>query len=74
LLPFALAVLAACLYWIEAQQQEVSNEQLAALFSRIRFPNIPGSTLLNYHCVFPALKRFDPDQQLLKMAVRWHPQ
>jgi len=61
-------VLAACLYWIGAQD-EVSDDQLAQLFSRIRFPDIPASTLLSYHRMLPVLQRFDPDKELLLRAV-----
>lgn len=65
------AVLAACLYWAEAQQEELEEEQLAEMFSRIRFRAIPASLLLNYYHLHWMLDMFDPDKQLLMRAVSW---
>lgn len=53
----------------EEEQDGVPFEQLAAVFSRIRFPDVPVHILLNYHRQFRALQRFDPDKELLLLAV-----
>ncbi|KAL4434365.1 hypothetical protein ABPG75_000806 [Micractinium tetrahymenae] len=62
-------VLAATLLWAEEQRSRITDSQLAELFSRIRFPDVPAGTLINYHRCFPMLRRFDPDKELLLRAI-----
>jgi len=62
-------VLAAILRWAEKRGDSLADEQLAALFSRIRFPDVPSSTLFSYHRIFETLRRFDPSQELILRAV-----
>lgn len=64
------AVLAACLYWADAQRR-LQDDQLAALLSRIRFPAVRPSVLMNYCRVFRSMDRFDPCGELVQRAVSW---
>jgi len=64
-----VAVLAACLYWAEAQPAEPATWQLQSLFSRIRFPAIRPALLLCYYPTSSALRRFDNNKELLMRAV-----
>ena len=62
------AVLAACLHWLEAPQRRAQD--VAEIFSKIRFPAIPASVLVDLHGSRGSLQRFDPDKELLLRAVR----
>ncbi|KAL4434302.1 hypothetical protein ABPG75_000743 [Micractinium tetrahymenae] len=64
-------VLAATLDWLAVRNNggALTAEQLGQLFSRIRFPAVPASTLVNYHRCFAALLRFDGSKGLLLAAM-----
>ena len=51
------------------------RERVAAVCSRIRFPEVPADVLLNYWAFFKWLQRYDPSKDLLLRAVsaiwRW---
>ena len=66
-------MLAAFAYWAELNIKEGDagkEERIQAICSRIRFPDIPASVLLNYHAHYPFMRWFDPDKELLMRAVR----
>jgi hypothetical protein len=65
-------VLAAFAFWAQQNIKETdadARQRIAAICSLIRFPDIPASVLLSYHKCHSFMRTFDPDRELLCMAV-----
>ena len=72
-------VLAAFSHWAELSisvvpaadaAREQMKERIATICSRIRFPVIPASVLLNFYKGFEFMAWLDPEKELLMRAVR----
>ncbi len=71
------AVLAAFAIWADANiaaepptpLTPQQRERIAAVCSRIRFPEVPPNVLLNYWDCYEWLQAYDPNKELLLRAV-----
>jgi hypothetical protein len=69
---YEVTVLAAFACWVERNIQELDEqgiEQVTAICSRIRFPDIPAGMLRNYWTNWSFLNQFDPGCDILSRAL-----
>ncbi len=65
-------MLAAFAFWGQRNIKETgadARQRIAAICRLIRFPDIPACVLLSYHKCHSFMRTFDPDRELLCLAV-----